>query len=214
MKSHKMIFWEVDAQVDFMLPGGALYVPGAEDIIPNIARLVETAQRTHTPLISSADAHPPNDPEFARHKFPPHCIKRKRGADLVAEARAHKVLTIPNDHAFAVPADITPYDQILLEKQSFDVFDNVHTTEILDKLNPHAEFALFGVVTEYCVHAAAKGLAKRGRKVLLISDAIETLNAEHGHRAVEELRGLGAKTITTSEAIAKSREHANAQENG
>ena len=82
------------------------------------------------------------------------------------------------------------------------MFDNVHTGEILDKLNPHAEFLLFGVVTEYCVHAAAKGLAKRGRKVRLVSDAIETLNAEHAKRAVEELRGLGAKTITTDEAIA------------
>jgi nicotinamidase/pyrazinamidase len=200
--SHKKVLWLVDAQVDFMLPGGALYVPGAEDIIPNIARLVDAAQRTHTPLISSADAHPPNDPEFARHKFPPHCIKGKRGADLIAEARSAKILTIPNDPAAAVPSDITPYDQILLEKQSFDVFDNVHTSTILDKLDRHADFYLFGVVTEYCVHAAAKGLTKRGRKIHLITDAIETLNEDHSKRAMKELRALGAKTITTAEAIA------------
>lgn len=202
VSKHKKVLWQVDAQVDFMLPGGALYVPGAEDIIPNIARLVDAAQRTHTPLISSADAHAPNDPEFARHKFPPHCIKGKHGADLIAEARAAKILTIPNDPSAAVPSDITPYDQILLEKQSFDVFDNVHTSEILDKLDPHAEFYLFGVVTEYCVHAAAKGLAKRGRKVHLITDAIETLKEEDSKRSLTELRTLGAKTITTAEAIA------------
>ena len=185
-----------------MIPGGALYVPGAEDIIPNIARLVAAAQRTNTPLISSADAHPPNDPEFKKFKFPPHCIKGKRGADLIAEARATNALTIPNDKSFTVPADITPYDQIVLEKQSFDVFDNVHTDEILNKLDPHADFYLFGVVTEYCVHAAAKGLAKRGRKVHLVSDAIETLKEADSKRAMEELRGLGVKTITTAEAVA------------
>ena len=58
------VLWEVDAQVDFMLPGGALYVPGAEKIIPNVKRLVDAAQDSHYPLISSADAHPPDDPEF------------------------------------------------------------------------------------------------------------------------------------------------------
>ncbi|MGD0303938.1 MAG: isochorismatase family cysteine hydrolase [Candidatus Acidiferrales bacterium] len=200
MSSHKKVLWQVDAQVDFMLPGGALYVPGAENIIPNIKRLVDAAQRTHTPLISSADAHPPNDPEFKQ--FPPHCLKGTRGADLVAQARAAKVLTIPNENSFAVPADIAQYDQVLLEKQTFDVFDNVHTAEILDKLDPHADFYLFGVVTEYCVRAAAKGLAKRGRKVHLVSDAIETLKEEDSKRAMEELGGLGAKTITTAAVVA------------
>jgi len=199
VSSHKKVLWQVDAQVDFMLPGGALYVPGAENIIPNIKRLVDAAQRTHTPLISSADAHPPNDPEFKQ--FPPHCLKGTRGADLVAQARAAKVLTIPNEKSFAVPADIAQYDQVLLEKQTFDVFDNVHTGAILDKLDPHADFYLFGVVTEYCVHAAAKGLAKRGRKVHLVSDAIETLKEADSKRAMEELHGLGAKTITTAEVV-------------
>ena len=202
MRSHSKVLWLVDAQVDFMLPGGALYVPGAEKIIPNIARLVAAAQRTHTPLISSADAHPPNDPEFARHNFPPHCIKVRRGADLIAEARAARILTIPNDPAVAVPSDIAPYDQIVLEKQSFDVFDNVHTAAILNKLDARANFYLFGVVTEYCVHAAAKGLAQRGRKVHLITDAIETLKEEHSKRALAELRDLGAKTITTADVLA------------
>jgi nicotinamidase/pyrazinamidase len=202
MKSHKMIFWEVDAQADFMLPGGKLYVPGAEKIIPNLERLVNAAETSHSLLVSSADAHPPNDPEFQR--FPPHCLAGSPGAELIPEARAAKILTIPNDPAFAVPADLSGYDQILLQKQTFDVFDNVHAGAIIAKIDPDAEFALFGVVTEYCVHAAAKGLAKRGRKVLLVRDAIETLNPEHGHRAIEELCGLGAKTITTSEAIAKS----------
>ena len=30
MVSRDFIFWEVDVQADFMLPGGHLYVPGAE----------------------------------------------------------------------------------------------------------------------------------------------------------------------------------------
>lgn len=204
MAWHKLIFWEVDAQVDFLLPGGKLYVPGAEKIIPQLKRLVAAAETTHSLLVSSADAHPPNDPEFQR--FPPHCLEGTPGAELIPEARARRVLTIPNDPAFTIPKDLSSYDQILLQKQTFDVFDNVHANALVDQIDRDAEFALFGVVTEYCVHAAAKGLATRGRKVLLVSDAIETLNSEHGHRAVEELRALGAKTVSTSEAIARSHE--------
>jgi hypothetical protein len=42
--SHDLIFWEVDAQADFMLPGGKLYVPGAEKLLPNIRRLTNAAR--------------------------------------------------------------------------------------------------------------------------------------------------------------------------
>ncbi len=45
MISPKTVFWEVDAQADFMLPGGKFYVPGAEEIIPNLNRLVETVRQ-------------------------------------------------------------------------------------------------------------------------------------------------------------------------
>ena len=39
MQSRDYIFWEVDVQADFMLPGGKLYVSGAEKILPNIRKL-------------------------------------------------------------------------------------------------------------------------------------------------------------------------------
>ena len=78
MAQKKTILWEVDAQADFMLPGGDLYVPGAEKIIPNIARLIKAATETGTLIVSSGDAHTQNDPEFQR--FPPHCIAGTPGA--------------------------------------------------------------------------------------------------------------------------------------
>jgi nicotinamidase/pyrazinamidase len=61
---------------------------------------------------------------------------------------------------------------------------------------------VFGVVTEYCVRLAAKGLLKRGRRVSVVKDAIETLNAEDGARTLAELQALGAKFITTDQALA------------
>ncbi len=61
MAPQKTVFWEVDAQADFMLPGGKLYVPGAEKIIPNIERLVAGAIEAGALLISSGDSHPEGD---------------------------------------------------------------------------------------------------------------------------------------------------------
>jgi nicotinamidase-related amidase len=43
MQSRDYIFWEVDVQADFMLPGGKLYVPGAEKLLPNIRKLTDAA---------------------------------------------------------------------------------------------------------------------------------------------------------------------------
>jgi nicotinamidase-related amidase len=61
---------------------------------------------------------------------------------------------------------------------------------------------VFGVVTEYCVRLAAKGLLERGRKVSLVKDAIETLKQGDGRNAIDELKSLGARLITTDEALA------------
>ena len=45
---NRFFFFDVDTQRDFMLPGGALYVAGAERIIPRLRRLMDCA-RSHMP---------------------------------------------------------------------------------------------------------------------------------------------------------------------
>ncbi|HTV60894.1 MAG TPA: isochorismatase family cysteine hydrolase [Verrucomicrobiae bacterium] len=205
MTGPKTIFWEVDVQSDFMLPGGKLYVPGAEKIIPNVKRLVDQARDARVLLVSSGDSHPENDPEFAT--FSPHCLKGTPGADLLPEAQTEKILRIPNDPSFKLPEKFNGAGQIHLEKQTLDVFRNVHADEVVERLGRDAEFVVFGVVTEYCVRCAAKGLLDRGRKVALVTDAIEQINPADGRRALDELKSLGARFITTDEALSGLRTH-------
>lgn len=201
MAQPKIIFWEVDAQADFMLPGGKLYVPGAEKIIPNIERLVRAATDAGIFLVSSGDAHPEGDPEFAR--FPPHCLRGTPGARIIPGGLAENSRTIPNDPSQTLPQDVLRSPQVVIEKQTLDVFDNPRTSELVDRLGADAEYVVFGVVTEYCVRCAAKGLLELGRKVFVVKDAIETLDATAGSNTITELQALGARMISTDEALAK-----------
>jgi len=194
-----VIFWEVDTQADFMLPGGKLYLPGAERLLPNIRRLTNAARDGRVFLVSHGCFHSKDDPEFKI--FPPHCIKGTSGAALVPEALTDRVLVVPNDDAALLPRDLSPYQQILLEKQTLNIFESRHAGELLQRLERDAEFVVFGVVTEYCVRLAAKGLLERGRRVSIVKDAIETLKSEDGQRAVAELQALGANFISADQAL-------------
>jgi len=199
MTPHKIIFWEVDPQADFLLPGGKLYVPGAERIIPNLNRLVEEARKGRVFLISHGCQHSPDDPEF--QTFPPHCIRGTAGARLISEALTDKFCIIPNEKSFRLTGDLLKNQQVVFEKQELDVFSNPHAAVVVELLGKDAEFYVFGVVTEYCVLLAAKGLLERKRKVFIVRDAIETLDPKEGSRTLEELKALGARIVSTDEAL-------------
>ena len=69
----KTVFFDIDSQLDFLYPAGALYVPGAERVVPG-HRGAEPLRCTHTVSrsVSTADAHSEDDPEFAA--WPHHCV--------------------------------------------------------------------------------------------------------------------------------------------
>src|SRR6201981_1298045 len=118
-ESRKIVFWEVDAQQDFMLPGGKLYVPGAERIIPNIKRLAGAARKGRRVFFFVGGRARANDPECAT--FPPHCIRGTEGARIVPEGLTKDYLIIPNREKFPLPADLLDHAQIIIEKQALDV---------------------------------------------------------------------------------------------
>src|SRR5579864_9486936 len=199
MVSRSFIFWEVDVQADFMLPSGKLYVPGAEKLLPKIRRLTDAARAGRVFLVSHGCFHTPDDPEFKI--FPPHCVKGTAGAELVPEALTEKVARVPNEAAAKLPEDLSQYQQVLLEKQTLNIFESRHAEALLRRLGSHAEFLVFGVVTDYCVSFAAKGLLERGRRVAVVQDAIETLKPEDGIKTIGELERLGARMTTTDRAL-------------
>ncbi len=212
MISRDVIFWEVDTQADFMLPDGKLYVPGAENLLPNIIRLTDQAREGRVLLISHGCIHLEGDPEF--NQFPAHCLRGTPGSHFVPQALADKVVTVANTADARLPEDLFVQQQILLEKDRLDIFQSLHAKELIDRLDPDAEIFVFGVVTEICVRLAARGLLEEGRRVFIVEDAIATLNPAEGQRAIDELRKLGAKIVTTDYAVRRAIESSAAASRG
>lgn len=186
-------FFDVDTQIDFLFPAGALYSPGAERVIKPVARLNRFAVESGIPLVSSMCAHPEDADEF--RQWPPHCVAGTFGQQKPAATLMEKRVVIPNA---AAELNIDGAQQIVLEKNDLDLFTNPNIGALLDKIGAD-EFYVYGVFAEYCVNCAASGLVKRGGKVFLVSDAIAAVDTLKGREIIERLLAAGAMLSTIDE---------------
>ena len=196
---NETVFVDIDTQFDFMNPNGALYVPDAENIIDNIKRLFDYAKEHKIKILSSTDAHQVDDPEFKL--FPPHCVKDTPGNQKIEASTCKDNIIIEN-----VDQDITEsmldHKQIIIEGQTFDIFESINTDEIVKKLDAH-NYVVFGVAADYCVKEAVLGLLKYGYNVSLVTDATKAITKEGKEEALKEMKDTGAVFTTTEDVIAK-----------
>jgi nicotinamidase/pyrazinamidase len=175
----KTAFVDVDTQIDFVYPSGALYVPGAERVLPKVAELNRWASDHGIPLISTMDAHAEDDAEFS--VWPPHCIagtlsQRKPETTLVAGQR-------------------------FVHKQALDCFSSREMEPALEEAGAE-RYVVYGFVTEYCVRMAALGLLMRGARVEIVTDAILHLDEDARRAAFEEIARLGGVFVTSARVCA------------
>jgi nicotinamidase/pyrazinamidase len=166
-------FFDIDTQIDFVFPAGALYTPGAEKVIPVVAALNQYAGKHGITLISSMCAHGENAEEFK--VWPPHCVvgtvgQQKPAATLLADRTK----------------------QIFIEKDELDLFSMPEVLPLLDHLDIDECF-VYGVLTEYCVKCAIMGLLKSGRKVWLVTDAIAHYMQQTGEQVIQEFLAAGGE---------------------
>ena len=194
----KTVFIDVDSQLDFVYPAGALYVSGAERIVPAISALNRFAAARGITVISTADAHAENDSEFAN--WPPHCVVGTWGQRKPEATLLDRRVVIPNREG---PIDVAP--QIVLEKQTVDAFHVPKLSRVIEALAPDA-FVVYGVVTEVCVLHAVRGLLKLGRPVTIVTDAIKELSEAGARDALGEVSASGAKLITSGALLSSPEE--------
>lgn len=173
------VFFDVDTQLDFLYPAGALYVPGAETIVPALGKLTQFAASRNIQIISTADAHLEDDEEF--NVWKPHCVARTFGQRKE-----------PLTRMVGAP-------QIIIEKRVLDPFSNPDLLPLLRTLAAD-RYVLYGVVTELCVKCTAEGLLQTEVRVELVTDAIKGLNASGAESFLREFQARGG-VLTTASAV-------------
>lgn len=196
-----MIFWDVDTQKDFLLPDGRLYVRGAEKIIPSLHELTIWAGAHQIPIISSACAHRPGDPEL--QIYGEHCMAGTRGQQKVPETLLPSRFTVPN-HLIELP-HVKSFQQVIIEKQEFDVFTNPNTDQVARQFGSRLLILLYGITTDICVAHAANALLERGHRVELVVDAVAALDERKSALFLKSFCDQGGILVNTREVLRETR---------
>jgi nicotinamidase/pyrazinamidase len=197
-----MIFWDVDTQVDFIDPRGKLYVPGAETIVPNLRALTKGAAERNILVIADVCAHQPDDEEF--QIYPPHCLAGSPGQKKIPETLLSRQYIVPS-RKIQLSKDLLSCQQVVIEKQTTDVFHNPNTEALLQILGAECEIILYGVVTEICVDLAARGLLQRGYRVQVVQDAVRHWDEARSRDTLWYVEQHGGSLVTTADVVARLR---------
>jgi len=201
----------VDLQNDF-LPGGALAVPGGDEVIP----LANELQRRFDVVLATQDWHPPDHGSFAANHpgnkpgdrimldgieqilWPVHCVQNTPGAEFVASFDTKRIGRI-----FQKGTDpkIDSYSTF---------FDNAHrrSTGLGDYLKERSvtDVYLVGLALDYCVKYSALDARQLGLNAHVIVDACRGIALDPGDldRALDEMKRAGA-TLLESRTLCEQR---------
>lgn len=199
-----------DVQHDFM-PDGALGVPGADEIIPIINRLMPCFDF----VFATQDWHPLHHVSFAEthHKkpkeviqigsleqilWPVHCVQNTWGAAL-AEGLDRKRIQA------CFHKGVDP------QVDSYSTFFDGHrkrATGLAERLRELSiqELAFVGLATDYCVLYSVLDALELGFRATLIQDACRAINLhpEDEKRAIEKMRQKGAKIALSKDFLDSS----------
>lgn len=221
MKSIERVFVDVDVQRDFCEPTGALHVKGSPNDL--YRALTRHAVKEGIPIVGSVDSHAWDAWEFAGNDrkgpsgekpgFPDHCVKGTPGWLKVEGTLPPRFRFVPN----VAEAPVEPIADelargatqgVYFEKEVYSLFANPLAERFLAALVGHdraaPEMIVYGVATDYCVKAAALGLAERGYRTTLLTDAIAGITPEGTAAALDEMKARGVRLTTAASLMAET----------
>ena len=160
---------------------GRLRAEAAEQIVPNISRLLEFSRSAGIPVIYAVDSHYAKiDKEF--ELWGPHAI---RGS---AEAKVIKELE-PREGEYVVL------------KRRYDAFFGTDLDLLLRELGV-TTLIVTGIHTHICVQQTAVGAFYRGYKIVVPVDCVAAASREWHERGLEYMRSfLGAELVSSEKLI-------------
>ncbi len=198
----------IDVQNDFCT-GGALAVPGGEDVVPLVNALarkfpsVVLTQDWHTPGHSSfASAHPDTSPYDTAEMpygtqilWPDHCVQGTHGAAF------HNDLDTAS-------AELIVRKGFRPEIDSYSAFqenDRLTTTGLAGFLREREiqHVYLCGLAFDFCVKWSALDAAELGYTATLVPDACRAIDLDGSKAHAEsEMSAAGVRQVTASDLLA------------
>ena len=167
----------IDVQNDF-LPGGALAVPGGDEVIDPINALA--ADPRFAVVIATRDWHPADHSSFAEQggPWPAHCVQGTPGAEL--SERLHREAIDAVVDTGTRPAD-----------EGYSGFENPELRELL-RLEEIDAVTIVGLATDVCVKHTAADALRETLRVAIATDAIRGIDVEDSAEALRTLSESGA----------------------
>lgn len=167
----------VDVQNDFM-PGGALGVPGGDEIREPIQQLIDSPK--FDLRVCTGDSHPWTHCSFEENggKWPAHCVTNTVGAQL----------------ALIDTYGIQRFVWKGLDASAEEYSGWGPTSDWLrnDSLAVRKVYVC-GLATDYCVKATALDAAKEGYEVYVILDCCRAVAPDTEAEALKEMRAAGVR---------------------
>lgn len=192
----------IDIQNDFM-PGGALAVPGGDEILPTVNRLLPD----YDLVVATQDWHPPDHGSFAASHpgkatfeqtllgglpqtlWPVHCVQNTGGALFAPGLDTRGIRRV-------FPKGMDPQ----IDSYS-GLYDNGRKTStgMGEWLKEQGATTLdvAGVATDYCVKFTVLDALAEGFQVRLLASACRGVNLQPGdvERALEEMQARGCEIL-------------------
>ena len=186
----RQILVDINTQKDYLLADGKICIRNHKRVVSHIRRIMAWARRRHVPVISVCEVFPDNNGAS-------YCIDGSEGQKKISYSLFNNRINFPADGHSELPRGILrTYSQVVLHKRSIDPFEEPRIERLLSEIRA-AEFILIGASTEGAVQATALGLLQRGKRVVIVTDAVGAHNSRQSDHALRKMQAKGAKLVET-----------------
>jgi nicotinamidase-related amidase len=155
------------------------------------------ARLNNIPVISTCEIYSSNGNGNGNGNGHAYCIAGTEGQKKIKYTLNNSRISFAADDSTDLPTDVLlRYNQIVLHQRCTDPFDEPRIERLLTEIKAD-EFIIIGANTEDSVKSAVLGLLQRGKKVIVVIDALGLQDKHKAKMAIRKMEAKGAKVIET-----------------
>lgn len=177
LPASKTVLIIVDMQNDFIKQEGNLVVPAAEETVPRIQKLLESARNTDVKIAYTQDTMFEDDPEW--EIWPEHCRIHTWGWEIIEELKPRS-------------------DDLICQKNRYDGFYGTWLEHFLSYVWKRKNLVIVGTVSNICVLHTASSAGLRWFHVTMPADGISALTEFDQALTLRQVSSLYAGDVVKS----------------